>query len=299
MIQQSSKICNGDGRFENDDRAAAGPGALLDAAPRAAARWLVVATAVIGLLGIAAAVCRFGFGIEHGPIDIVQQIDLQGEDTLPAWYSSVLLLLAGLLLGLVGWVKATRRARFVWHWFILGFIFLLLSADETVQFHERAAWPAERIFKFTGAFLYGWVIPAILFVGVIGLSYLKFLLHLPRRTRWRFIVAGAVYVGAALGLEMVEGVWDTSHGKDNVVYIAMVVVEEIGEMVGVAIFIHALLLHLRDEYGQITFDLAPDERSARAAVGAEARALTADPPGSAPPDRAGAPAAAQPDRVGV
>jgi hypothetical protein len=295
MIQQSSKIGNGEGRFENDN----GATTVLAAAPRAAARCLAVATAVVGLLGIAAAVCRFGFGIQHGPIDIVQQIDLQGEDTLPAWYSSVLLLLAGLLLGLVGWVKATRRARFVWHWLILGFIFLLLSADETVQFHERASWPFERVLKLKGAFLYGWVIPAILFVGVIGLSYLKFLLHLPRRTRWRFIVAGAVYVGAALGLEMVEGVWDTAHGKDNVVYMAMVVVEEIGEMVGVAIFIHALLLHLRDECGQVTFDLAPDERSACASVDPEARTFTADTPGSAPPDRADAPGAAQPDRLGV
>jgi hypothetical protein len=291
MIQQSSKG-NGEGRFADDTRAAA----VLRGTPRLAARWLTVATAVVGGLGIVAAICRFGFGFQHGPINIVALIDLQGEDSLPAWYSSMLLLLAGLLLGFVGWIKRTRRQRFVWHWLILGFIFALMSADETIQFHERASWPFERVLKLEGAFLYGWVLPALAFVVVVGISYLKFLVHLPARTRWRFVVAGTVYVGAALGLEMVEGVWDTAHGKDNGAYIAMVATEEIGEMIGVAIFIHALLDHLAREYGAVTFQLDP-ATSALSAAGE--RILTAAPPGSAPPDRAGVPAAAQPDRLGV
>ena len=289
MIQRLSQPINGD--------AAPGAAALARATPGAAARCLTVTTSIIAVLGIVAAVCRMGFGIEHGPIDVISLIDLQAESSLPAWYSSMLLALAAALLGLIGWNKAARRQRFVWHWVVLAFIFALLSADETIQFHERAAWPVERIFKLKGAFLYGWVIPALMFVGAVGIGYVKFLQHLPAATRRRFILAGAVYVGAALGLEMVEGVWDTSHGKENGVYLAMVAVEEVFEMVGIVIFIHALLAYARDQWGAITLQLAPPEHFVQHHF--NARQVTPDRPGSAPPDRAGAAAAARPDPLGV
>jgi hypothetical protein len=289
MIQRVRQPINGD--------AAPGAAALARATPGAAARGLTVTTSIVAALGIVAAICRVGFGIEHGPINVIALIDLQSESSLPAWYSSMLLATAAALLGLVGVVKAARRQRFAWHWVVLAFIFALLSADETIQFHERAAWPVERILKLKGPFLYGWVIPALVFVGAVGIVYLKFLLHLPARTRWRFVLAGAVYVGAALGLEMVEGVWDTSHGKENGVYIAMVATEEILEMVGIVIFIHALLAYARDQWGAVTLQLAPVRHVVEPHF--DIREITPDRPGSAPPGRAGAAAAARPDPVGV
>jgi len=60
-------------------------------------------------------------------------------------------------------------------------------------------------------------------------------------------VAGAVYVGSAVGLEMV---WVAlGHGPDGDAYdcltLGQVTLEEGGEMVGVALFIHALVDYLR------------------------------------------------------
>ena len=287
----------------------AAPGSLpvpaLRATPRRAAIWLGGATAVVATLGVVAAVCRIGFGIEHGPINFIALIDFEAESSLPAWYTSCLLLVSAALLGLVGFVKARQRARFVRHWLALGFIFLLLSADETIQFHERAAWPAERILKLKGAFLYGWVIPAILFVTVVGLSYLKFLAHLPARTRWRFVLAGATYVGAALGLEMVEGVLHTRFGMADAAYVSVVAVEETLEMAGIVLFITSLLGYAQAEWKALTIAFEPGEAPANALADAPhdpspaPHALTAGRPGSAPPDRAAAPASTQPSRLGV
>jgi hypothetical protein len=231
------------------------PPTVLLARPRAAGVGLAWATGLVAALGITSAVCKHVLGIAHGPLDVVSLLDLAAESGLGAWYTSALLLLAAMLLALVGWMASARGQRFARHWLVLGFIFLLLSADETIQFHERAAWPFERILRLKGAFLYGWVIPAIVFLSILGLSYWKFLAHLPPQTRRRFVLAGVIYVGGALGLEMVEGVYATRWGDATGGYAALVAIEETMEMSGAALFIGALLAHVRDVCGVVTFRL--------------------------------------------
>jgi len=79
---------------------------------------------------------------------------------------------------------------------------------------------------------------------VTGLAYLKFLLHLPRKTRDLFLLAGSIYVGGALGMEMVCGYYADAVGQRNLIYGLMASVEEILEMVGVIVFIYALLSYI-------------------------------------------------------
>ncbi|MEG3932659.1 MULTISPECIES: hypothetical protein [unclassified Microcoleus] len=95
-----------------------------------------------------------------------------------------------------------------------------------------------------GFFYFIWVIPGALFVVVTGLAYLKFLLHLPRKTRDCFLLAGSIYVGGALGMEMVTGYYADAVGQRNLMYGLMTSVEEIMERVGVIVFIYALLSYI-------------------------------------------------------
>jgi hypothetical protein len=74
-------------------------------------------------------------------------------------------------------------------------------------------------------------------------------LRLPRRTRWGMIIAGTIYVGAALGLELVGGEWAERYTKNNWTYYAMVVTEETFEMVGVVAFLDVLLTYTERELG--------------------------------------------------
>ena len=55
-----------------------------------------------------------------------------------------------------------------------------------------------------------------------------------------------VYVGGALGVELIGGFVADRFGR-GALYKALVVVEESAEMVGITIFVHALLAHLARE----------------------------------------------------
>jgi hypothetical protein len=51
-----------------------------------------------------------------------------------------------------------------------------------------------------------WVIPYGIASAVLALLYFRFVWQLPRVTRARFIVAGLLFVGGALGFEMLSAI---------------------------------------------------------------------------------------------
>ncbi len=84
-------------------------------------------------------------------------------------------------------------------------------------------------------------IPARLVIGLLLVVYVPFLRSLPRRTFRLMLLSGAIYVGGAIGMEMVGGyAWDR-HPVRGVPIIAIMALEETLEMVGLAIFAYALL----------------------------------------------------------
>ncbi len=87
----------------------------------------------------------------------------------------------------------------------LSFTFLYLSLDELISIHEQLTMPLRAGLDLHGVFFLSWVIPAIIVVAVFTLIYIKFLWRLPVQTRWLFIVAGIIYVGGAVGIEMLDG----------------------------------------------------------------------------------------------
>jgi hypothetical protein len=102
----------------------------------------------------------------------------------------------------------------------------------------------DRVEKDRGLFYFVWVIPGAIFVLVTALNYFKFLLHLPSKTRYLFIAAGGIYIGGALAMEMVGGYYADLAGQRNLIYGTIATTEEIFEMVGVLIFIYALLAYI-------------------------------------------------------
>jgi hypothetical protein len=189
--------------------------------------------------------------------DLVYFLGLGYEGNLPTWYSSTLLLLCSLQLAMIATVKTERRAPFATHWWGLAAIFLYISMDETAQVHENAGhW-----FDFNGLLFYGWVIPASVVVLVIGVWYLKFLWHLPRRTRTQFVLSGGIYIGGALCLDYVLGYWIDRTGKKDLTYCLIDLVQESLEIFGVTLFLCSLTEYLRT--GRL---LAPDAIAGRASI---------------------------------
>lgn len=191
--------------------------------------------------------------------DIARRFTVDSEGSVPAWYSSILLLTAAVLLAVVATVAFNQRDRWWKHWTALATLFCLLSLDEAASFHESLILPLQTHFGANGIFFFAWVIPGIFFVGAVGLAFLRFVLNLDRQTRNRFILAGSLFVGGALGMEFVGGAFMDRLGEEHIFYITAAATEETLEMLGVTLFIIAILKHLETRVGEFRLSFAPTQ----------------------------------------
>jgi hypothetical protein len=182
----------------------------------------------------------------------VRLFDLDQEGNVPTWYQAMALLVCAGLLTAIARHRRRLGAPYAVHWTVLAVIFLGLSIDEAASIHEMAVHPLRAAWPTRGIFYFAWVIPGGAAVLLVGLADLPFLAALPAPTRGLFIVAGAVYVGGAVGMELVEGyVVEDYHGTENLAFIVASTVEEGLEMVGIVIFIRALMGYLGDTTGTV------------------------------------------------
>ena len=183
---------------------------------------------------------RWGYEYQWG---LMPAFDLNGEGNLPVWYQSLIMLLSAGLLAAIGRAQQQASEPFARHWIVLALIFLCLSLDETAQIHEIADVILRVNFGTLHPYLYfGWVLLAVPAAVLLFLWSARFLRYLPRRTAVLFVLAGALYVVGAAGLEMVEGRHVTLYGyREKWGFAVWVAIEETLEMIGVAVFFYALL----------------------------------------------------------
>lgn len=180
---------------------------------------------------------------------LLQEFDVDAEGNIPTWYSIVLLAAAGGLALLIG-VLRRRQAQSRWGWWIAsGILLLLLSLDESASIHEQAFEPMQRLFGvLSGPFAFAWVIAGLAAVVVVLLVFARFYLSLPNDTKLGIGIGGLVYLGGALGVEMLAGAlvpYLVPIGQGT--SFAMNVlsgIEELLEMTGVVLVIRAFLVHL-------------------------------------------------------
>ena len=164
--------------------------------------------------------------------------DFDLERNIPTFFSFLLLFLIAILLFLIH--RSENRPK-EYHWKLLSFIFIYLSIDEMIELHERSMIPIRDTFNLSGLLYFSWVIPYTLIIIVLGLVYYPFLKKLPRKYRHQFLFAGAVYILGAMGFELIGGWQLDLYGPDMLVYKLLYSIEELLEMAGLIIFLHALL----------------------------------------------------------
>ena len=183
--------------------------------------------------------------------------DPNGEANIIAWYSACTLLLCSFLSGIIALVKKKNHGDYTRHWEILSLIFLYMSVDEAAVIHEMAVKPLRDLFDLGGFFYYGWIIPAGIAVLIFGLAYLKFLLHLPSRTRSLFLIAGGIFVGGAIGIESISGLLDHLYSQGRIASDEMVIIietiEEFMEMLGIVICVYTLLDYISSHLKEVSF----------------------------------------------
>jgi len=181
---------------------------------------------------------------------------VEKDDTIPEWFSSAILLFCSILLAVIARYTRSAGDRFVLHWWVLSAIFLYLSVDEGVSIHEKTS-PLGRsmlegIGLDSGGFIIrGWVVPGAILVLIFALAYLRFVVALPPGIRRLFLLAGLLFVVGAIGMEVLRDFHANLLGgprnmsiEQITVRIVIAYVEEFLEMVGVIVFIYALMLHI-------------------------------------------------------
>lgn len=177
-------------------------------------------------------------------ISLIDLFSVNAEGTIPTWYSTLLLFLSAALLAFIATVKQKNQEPYKHHWTGLAIIFLYLSLDEGAAIHEIFSDPLQAAFNTTGYLSFAWLIAFVPLVIFFALFYLRFLLHLPPRIRNLFIIAGVLYVGGAVIVEAISANRWYVDGGVSFPYLAIATVEESFEMLGVVVFIFALLSYL-------------------------------------------------------
>jgi hypothetical protein len=225
----------------------------LNVNPNNIARLLLTIVGILLLVNVAGVYLKIVRKVDSTTVKkLFNFFDLNTEANVPTFFNAFLLLFAALLLFVVARQDSQRpvsayRAKY---WRFLGACFLVLSVDEAVEFHEWVGIMMKIVFAydFPGIFYYAWTIPyALLLLG--GFLFIKnFLFGLPAPVRNRFLLAGVMFVGGALGLEMLEAQHADATGSiadpQTLYFAALYSLEEVLEMSAVVLFMHTLLGYL-------------------------------------------------------
>lgn len=185
------------------------------------------------------------------------------ETSVPTVVSTAALLAAAAVAGLIAAHARQNASGLAGGWTLIALCLAFVAVDEGAGLHDRLSIPLQRLFATSGVFYIGWLLPYLVLVAFVALRCVPLLFKLPRRTTLRLVAAGALYVAAAMGLEMAESLvmYGTAgegvaladidlHSIDRTpLMIGLVTVEEVGEMLAVALLLRALLLHLVGDLG--------------------------------------------------
>lgn len=185
-----------------------------------------------------------GHNSMKGLLDV---FEISGEDNLGAYFSSINLLTASLLLFIIYKYHKNNGISDSRYWLVLSIIFLALSIDETVCLHELLVAPIRDYFHIEHLFYFAWVIPGMIICVILAAYFLKFYLSLPARYKRLFGISAFLLIGGAIGIEIIDGYIYSLAQERNLAYILLTTLEEAMEMLGIIIFIYSLIDYLKSD----------------------------------------------------
>jgi hypothetical protein len=187
---------------------------------------------------------------------LVDLFDFDIEGNIPTLYSSVAILFCAALLAIIARSNWKKRDHWRMYWLGLAVLFLFLAVDEGVALHEYLSNIFEEFMEAEGLLYFLWVVPYGIATVIVGLIYLRFVLHLPQSTKRLFIAAGLIFLMGAVGIEMLSAQEVDRNSTYTITYCLLYTVEEIFEMLGIVLFIYALLSYIVQESGRLSIIVA-------------------------------------------
>lgn len=186
------------------------------------------------------------------------------EQNCPTYFISSLELFSALLLLLISVLERKRAGLYSLRWTSLSLIFFYIALDEMITIHELLTTHVSNLLGGgnLGIFTFAWVIPGFAILVMLSIYFLRFFLQLDIKTRLSFLLAAALMVGGAFGLELIGGRYSNLHGEDNLTYRMMQNVEETMEMVGIIVFVRGLLVYISDNFREVQFQFQSRSKGA-------------------------------------
>jgi hypothetical protein len=209
--------------------------------------YLVVAVALLALGSTVAVLTDYQ---RAGLIQPDRVFYLGTRNGVSTWFLSLLLASCAAILHRIACdLRSAGEGRYVPHWRVLAWLFLLLSFDEAVGAHGKLGAMLVSPSLMKGWLFYGWVILYAPLIAIFSLSYLGFLAHLHRRTRLLFIISGGLCLAGGFLLEIPLGKVHQLYGPRTLFFGLFVTFKKTVEMAGVVTFLYALLSHPRPNIG--------------------------------------------------
>ena len=101
---------------------------------------------------------------------------LDGNNTIPSYFSTTLLTLSSILLLMIGVNAKVKRDNFSFHWIAMAIVFLFVSIYKMVDFHQKIKLLLCHSSNIDLRINIIWIILVITLVFV--LSYMRFMFHI-------------------------------------------------------------------------------------------------------------------------
>ena len=213
----------------------------LPSAPRILFQLLVVLSVAMSVVSFALKFARFELDVDQTR-DAERWLDVDREAAIPAWFASSLLLAAAVATASLNRsAPQSVRSRF---WPFLACVLVGLSLDESISVHEEISEQLDQILDIGGPLRYAWVIPGALFAACVALASRGALRKLPRPTARLILLGGCLYVGGAVGLELLDSQLSDASQVPRLASAAEASVEELLEMLGMSVYLFGVLAYL-------------------------------------------------------
>ena len=216
---------------------------------------LFIITGLLIIASVAGQIMKY-MGGHDTVFGLVPLFNVSKEQNIPTLFSVLLLISCSVLLSLIFYLHRKQEAGLKMYWATLATGFAYMAIDEFTQLHESVGISFIPLIgdHSRGFLYYSWVIPAFALMVFLASFFSSFLFKLPKTTRISFIIAGIIYLTGLLGIEMLGGSYHELHGKENLTYSLISTLEESLEMLGLILFIRALLDYLSAHFSEITIN---------------------------------------------
>lgn len=207
--------------------------------PRGICRVLGAIAASLLLAHFGSLILEHGLGYDYlwGAVPF---FDLDHERSAGNFFSACLLLLNSVLFW-IAWKLKSGTGEVSRPWALLSALFCFLAIDELSFIHERLTEPVRSVLDTSGLFYFAWIIPYGVGVAILSVWMLPVLRKIDPVIRKWFLLAAALYLGGAIGMEMLGGRHSEAVGETGVVWGLLTAAEESLEMAGLITLVYALL----------------------------------------------------------